>query len=65
VASRIQSYPPHSSACNAQAMIPTLRPNCYVADLEGTPFVEEALEGAEKIKSQSVIYGIFGDSGGS
>ncbi|MCP4375342.1 MAG: hypothetical protein GY794_04095 [bacterium] len=60
-----QSIPPYSPQCTANRFIQSLRPNCYVADLDGAPFVENALDGAQQTKSRSVVYGIWGDNGGS
>lgn len=42
-----------------------LLPNSYIAELDGAPFVETALAGAEHEKSRSVVYGIIGGDGGS
>ena len=42
-----------------------LLPNCYIAELDGAPFVETAMPGAEHEKSRSVVYGIIGGGDGS
>jgi hypothetical protein len=36
-----------------------LLPGCYLADLEGTPFIEEGLRQAENRQGRSVVYGIW------
>jgi len=41
-----------------------LLPSTYVAELDGAPFVESALAGAEDEESRSVVYGILGGGGG-
>jgi len=61
----LRTVPPYAPHCTARAMLRGLRPNCYVADLDGAPFVEDALAEAKQARSRSVVYGIFGDSGGS
>jgi len=65
VMSAIITAPPQTPGCTARRLISSLRPNCYVADLDGAPFVEKALDSAEQTNSRSVVYGILGDSSGS
>jgi ABC-2 type transport system ATP-binding protein len=39
-----------------------LLPGCYIATLDGTPFLEEGMTGARPRGSRSVVYGIMGES---
>lgn len=36
-----------------------LRPGCYIALLEGAPFIEKGLRGADPTKCRSLVYGIL------
>jgi hypothetical protein len=36
-----------------------LRPGCYIADLDGAPFIEQGLRQAHSRKAYSVVYGIL------
>jgi hypothetical protein len=40
-----------------------LRPGCYLAELDDTPFLEEGLRGAVAHESRSVVYGILKGDG--
>jgi len=62
---RLRGNPVHSTDFNASTFVVALQPNSYLADLDGAPFVEAALDGAEEGKSRSVVYGIFGGGDGS
>jgi hypothetical protein len=43
-----------------------LRPGCYIALLEGAPFIEIGLKGADPTKCRSLVYGILrGDADGN
>lgn len=62
--SLLAAGPVYSPRCNANALSHILPPNCYAAGLEGAPFVEAALDGAQQGKSRSVVYGILGGGDG-